>query len=401
MKVLYTGKFVSDNATGATAAAFFSVVKNWGPSKKDQLDQAIPKLLEANPILTSHLESRKGESGVEVVAVFNTYGAKDLLRYIERPSSAVPSTPIEDMKPNELLAHVESHAIPHFPAHVSVSTRLGTEEIRERTPVFEVHVMDLSSNHACIAVVMSHVVGDGAVYFQVMEQLNAAMKGPIETKINWDGYDKLPEVLSHIIPHPVTLLGYMLGVRAFKQTHGKSAPDSEILLLSKDKVNKKKKELVDANTKFLSGNDVVVAALSEAMIDHATLQMQYANLRVRVDNLESNDAGNFIPTDIIDARLASGNPNVVRKVSSKGKSNISPWRTFMPLASGKFNRNTNLTKVSVGQFDDCVAYLPSAALATKKPFYFTAVFEYDSETLGVMTNCPMKQAPLLQSILLD
>ena len=63
------------------------------------------------------------------------------------------------------------------------------DEIEDKTSLFEVLVMDLPNDHACYAVTMSNGIADGSIYYQVIEQLNEAMKcatgEKIQSHIDW------------------------------------------------------------------------------------------------------------------------------------------------------------------------------------------------------------------------
>ncbi|CAB9497213.1 expressed unknown protein [Seminavis robusta] len=237
-----------------------------------------------------------------------------------------------------------------------------------------------------------------------MEQLNSALtSGKIETKINWDGYDKveMPTVGPHILPHPLTMLGLFVIFKKF----GPKEAEPFILLLSKKKINQKKKELVDDTTDYLTSNDIIVSALCEAMLDDATVHTQAVNMRYKLDDLGPNDAGNYLLISTLGAKEAAGNPNVVHKVNALGRSNMNPWQSSLPLSRGKVVCNSNWTGLKC-VLDGTIAHVPLKGFVRTRfrsngSSYFTIIFEYDSEALGFVTNCPCNSSGLLESILLD
>ncbi|CAB9497214.1 expressed unknown protein [Seminavis robusta] len=413
-------EFVKD----APTIASFSVAQNWDEQKTSSLRAAIQSVLSANPILTSCLETRKADNGQhEMVAMFHTFNLDELFKIIPNSSSNLPAEekPLNDMDQQELLAYLDQKIIPQFPSHVGQQTRLGGEEVKDKSPVFEVQMMELPGQYVCYTVLLSHCIGDGAIYYQVMEQLNSAFtssSGTIETKaINWDGYDKMdmPTVGPHLVPHPLTILGlFVIGPKVFKKFGPKEA-EPYILLLSKKKINQKKIELVDHDNdstttttttrEYLTSNDIVVSALCEAMLDDATVHTQAVNMRYKLDDLEPNDAGSYVLMSTLGAKEAAGNPNVVHKVNASGQSNMSPWKSFLSLSRGKVVCNTSWTGLKC-VLDGTVAHFPSKGFLRTRfrsngSSYATVIFEYDDEALGILATCPWKKGGLLESILLD
>ncbi|CAB9503106.1 expressed unknown protein [Seminavis robusta] len=408
VKALYTGNIVVALLKDVSTIASFSVAEKWNKQKTNCLEVAIQSVVQVNPILTSSMDTRKSDNGEEeIVAMFHTFHPKELLKIIPKPSKPNFKKPLKDLDKKELLAYLEGEIIPQFPSHVGQVTRHCGQEITDKSPVFEVHMMHLPENYACYSVSLSHCIGDGAIYYQVMEQLNSAMtSGTIETKINWDGYEKIkaPNVAPSLALPPLTMLGFMIGPRVFKKFGPKEA-EPYTLLLSKKKIGQKKKELVDSTTKYLTSNDVVLSALCGAMLDNAAIQTQYVNLRGKLDELDPSDAGNYVLTSVLGAKDAASYPNAIRKVTASGQSNISPWKSFLPIARGNYVCNTNWAGLK-SVLDGTVAHVPSngfirSRFAAGGSSYFTIIFEYDNEALGVATNCPIKEGGLLGSILWD
>ena len=390
-QLLYRGNIPISAIKEVSTIASFSLAKNWNSKNKtDTLRNAVKKVVDANPILAGRLEERKKEA--ELVVLFDQFKADDLMKVVPTPSTDLP--PLEGIEGKDLHLYLETYVIPHFPDHVSKTTRLVKDEIEDKTCLFEVLVMDLPNDHACYAVTMSHGIADGSIYYQVIEQLNEAMKcatgEKIQSHINWQASgDKCGDLLHHLIPSLVTYLGFMVGERVFKR-FGPEVDDPELVLLSKEKLNQQKKLLVDGDTEYLTSNDIILAALSESMLHKAKIQTQYVNLRPRLEELETTDAGNWLATVHMGAK-ATSDPNIVRQVTRNGKYYNSPWAGMSNILRGKFARNTNWAGMK-RVLDDTAVHMPAKSFvrsryASAASSYFNTIFEYDNDNLGIMTNC--------------
>ena len=77
----------------------------------------------------------------------------DFVKVVDRQDEAIPAK----MNCTSALNFMETQIIPSLGIHCEST---GTE-IRKKLPLFGVHVVRLPDDHACIAIKMSHCLGDG------------------------------------------------------------------------------------------------------------------------------------------------------------------------------------------------------------------------------------------------
>lgn len=77
----------------------------------------------------------------------------DFVTVVDKRDEDIP----KDMNCTSGLNFMETNIIPSLDIHCEST---GTE-IRKKLPLFGTHVVLLPNNHACIAIKMSHCLGDG------------------------------------------------------------------------------------------------------------------------------------------------------------------------------------------------------------------------------------------------
>lgn len=147
------------------AIVTYTLVSGWTDETMQAFEAAVEQVLDLNPILTGRVYRHRPfpifhpRSDHFELRVNENYYQKDKHDFVtvvdEREDDEV-------VLPAELnctagLELMETSIIPSLDIHCEST---GTE-IRKKLPLFGVHVVRLPDDHACIAIKMSHCLGDG------------------------------------------------------------------------------------------------------------------------------------------------------------------------------------------------------------------------------------------------
>ena len=82
----------------------------------------------------------------------------------------------------DLFQYVHSNVAPFLLEKATFST----DQIRDGSPLFEAKIMDFGDGYAAYSIKLSHAIGDGTTYFQIVSQISSFMNGHTPSKIDWD-----------------------------------------------------------------------------------------------------------------------------------------------------------------------------------------------------------------------
>ena len=136
--------------------------------------------------------------------------------------------------------------------------------------------MDFGDGNAAYSIKMSHAIGDGTTFFQIVSQISSFMNGRDPSPIDWDNplkaeHEIYPPTFSERDYH--RSYGLPFGWGLFKNIRTLSKRRCRYLLLSKEKIHKKRIELrrmcgdgingKSATDQSISANDIIMAAICE------------------------------------------------------------------------------------------------------------------------------------------
>lgn len=98
------------------------------------------------------------------------------------PGQAMQDEMTGDESAKDLFHYVHSNVAEYLLGEASFSS----DQIRDGSPLFEAKIMDFGDGYAAYSVRLSHAIGDGTTYFQLVSQISSFMSGLTPSKIDWD-----------------------------------------------------------------------------------------------------------------------------------------------------------------------------------------------------------------------
>jgi hypothetical protein len=144
------------------AIVTYTLVKGWTDETTKAFQEAVDKVIDLNPILTWRVYRHRpfpifhppGDH-FELRADMDSYSKEN--HDLSLSSTNVTRSSPKNMNCTSDLNFMETNIIPSLDIHCEST---GTE-ICKKLPLFGTHVVLLPNNHACIAIKMSHCLGDG------------------------------------------------------------------------------------------------------------------------------------------------------------------------------------------------------------------------------------------------
>ena len=220
----------------------------------------------------------------------------------------------------EAITLVQTDLEPNFIAQSTIGTM--ATQIETGGPLFQVLLMKLPAGHMAYAVELSHLIGDGNTYYQLLHVLNCAMNGKPMPKLKWSSAPESVALPAEYSPQDKAL--HMEGwIPAYVERIKKWEPGTEqarrghLQLINMEAVATLKSEYkahCDArNVPFISTNDLITAGLAE-LCDPGSLLLMFANLRGRIPEAQADLAGNY-ERGVIMPSSESIDPTFIRSVT--------------------------------------------------------------------------------------
>ncbi|CAE7453915.1 hisE [Symbiodinium natans] len=342
-----------------------------------ELRKAVDALVDMNPVLSGRVWQKDGRILLE------TKAHEEFLRVYPAPSEAAQAAPasLEELDLKSKIRFLEA-------VEVSLCSPMdGRFTLGHGSQVFLVELMKLKEDMWVIGIHLSHIVGDIQTFYDLVEQLNALLKGEKPEPLVWDSdwrlkVDLFPDSLSERDRRNLRwgILGWLCqklcGPRRL----------CHVSVLSKPQLEEKKKELGER----LSSNDLVCAALSRAIRGSDIMNLA-VNLRKRAGQAQGQRvAGNFWQTVALDHDAAK-DPQTIRQHLPKLQFFKTDEMPFWPYALGRYSFVTNWTACTrhlsiPGLTVQC--HLPHSNFLKGTPTNVAVIFHVDAETLGLSHNVP-------------
>lgn len=361
--------------------------KGWSREASEAFINAIHSLVKMNPILTGHVYDKNrdlfnsGELWIE--AGTYTPDKHEFVKYIDPPLDAPD---LSAMNATETLAYCLDVLMPLLDG-----CELTEKQIEKKLPLFEANLILLPDSHAFYSVKMSHSVGDGVTFFQVLKEISMHMNGFDVSPIDWNNplkptHEFYPDTFS---PRDIEVSyggPFMCGL--LKNFFTLSLRHQNILLLCKDKVNRKKRELRAASgSNDVSSNDIITAALCEAN-QSTDIFVFTENIRGIKQGVPRHAGGNFI-WEVPVSRLACANPLEVRASVSNGGYYKTGELPLQPFLCGKVGRLTSLATITekvMFKGTEVVCQLPFLSFIKELPLDVAVIFRFSDRYWGVLHN---------------
>lgn len=369
--------------------AGLTLIENWSEDATQALSRAVEQIVEANPILRGRVYHEKKQlwiaTGRDGAAENDVSDKQEFLRILPTPRNAPDFSLIQD--PQERLEVLQQHLVPLFDP-----CELTSAQISKNLPLFGVTLVLLPNNFAVFAIQMSHAVGDGVTFFQIVKELSLFMSDlPVEHPLNWD----CPAKPTHELYPPSSTkrdvdisYGAPLMLGLLKNFPFLLSRKAEFLLLPKSKVNAKKRALRTAlNTTDISANDVITAAICEACRS-SDLFFFTENVRHNSGPIPTMAGGNFL-FEVPVSRKTAIQPKKLRQVVRQHGEYAPNTLPVMPFICGRVGRITSLATVAETLLFDgtkVVCTLPLASFIAQIPMDVAVIFRYDRQHWGVLHN---------------
>eukprot|EP00804_Cyclotella_cryptica_P007614 CCRYP_015230-RA/>CCRYP_015230-RA protein AED:0.00 eAED:0.00 QI:846/1/1/1/1/1/2/297/304 len=284
-------------------------------------------------------------------------------------------------------------------------------------------IIDFGDGHAAYSVKMSHAIGDGTTYFQLISQISSYMNGNEPPPIEWNNpikatHEIYPEIFSERDYH--RSYGLPFGWGLLKNLRGLPTRRCKYLLLSKEKIREIKNEMrgknltgmndkataIDDDTIArgrISTNDIVMSAICE-MNGSSDVFAFDRSVRGIKEGVSAYDAGNFfweIPFD----KQKGTDPTEFRKILLKDSGSFYDRDEvpLLPFLNGRVGRITSLATIThqtAFPGSELLCQFPSASFISELPLDVAVIFKFNADYWGIMHNFrKTTHSPLLEKIL--
>ena len=276
--------------------SFFDCCESELAAAEAWITARVEQIAAANRWLAGRLVHAPG-TGAKSIAVPRSLSKQDLTRLLlKHPENFCPS---RSMNLEQLSAQSTKIDLPYGPIAYDNEDVLASRFVFART-----------SGGFCIFFAMSHIVGDGATFYHIFNQLSASAEvQSLEPRRNMDFGEKLKVKVGMDIQKVAMSLSLMVsflkgiffggtvrGVTGFVDVEG----------IARAKAEAKQR----GNVPFVSTNDILTSAFSNAF--GADVCFMAINWRGRIDGLTHNLAGNYESVLLFDGANA-GTPDRIRQ----------------------------------------------------------------------------------------
>jgi hypothetical protein len=387
--------YIAHNAPTSTifilnspAISSFVLVKGWSENSLAVLSNAVDKVIKENPVLSGRATCPKNwckEPSVAIeLSAFLPERGHSFVEAID--GRELPQLADKDSDTAFLLDYVGKFVAPLVGCH---DTTL--QQIHHKSPLFGVKVVLLPGDYACIYTKMSHCIGDFVTYYQILDQISAYDKGAEAHSINWNNplqakHEIVPDDLSKRDVVRLYGLPFLFGIASHLPTM--RLRKKEILLLSREKIKRKKEKLkAKGYCEGITSNEIITAALCDA--NRSTDIFAFTrSMRGVTPGLGLRDGGN-LHCEIPFQRCAGRNPLVIKDMIERGKyfepNEIPVWESLM----GRVGRITNcIAPTNKISFGGCkpICFCPAKSFLNLTPLDTAIIFRADKDHYAVMHN---------------
>lgn len=322
--------------------ATFTLVQGWNHETTQQLKKSVEEVVRRNPILSGRATMTDFiHTKISIVPGDNSENNGDFCHEIkldEAVLSAISNMNLSSMNEMDILHFMDDFLAPVVPKILSTY-----ESIQQKTPLFSMHIIQLPNNYACYVMALSHCVGDGVTYYNIMDEIHREMNQlNSHTDLVWshpdianheifpDRFSQRDATFSYGFPFFLGLLKNFVNLKKRKKSY---------IILDKHKVRDKRDELLALGEGHLSDNDVITAALCEASSSSDIFAFAM-NMR----NRHSRLGGNF-HNEIPFPRDQAKNPRAFRNIVKHGFYFDTNTLPICPFVLGKVGRISSIASV--------------------------------------------------------
>jgi len=388
------------------AIVTYTLVKGWTDEMTQAFQEAVEKVVESNPILTGRVyrhrpfpifHPRGDHFELRVDMGYYSQDNHDFVTVIDKRDEEIPA----DMNCTAGLNLMERQIIPSLGIHCEST---GTE-IRKKLPLFGAHVVRLPDDKACVAIKMSHCLGDGLTYYHVLDQILYYLNAHYDDKktkrpppIDWNHplkatHECYPETFSEQDIRNSYGRPFFIGLfRNFRRLIDPSY--SKLMVMRRDKIQATKSKYLDKFPEgtIISANDLITAGLCQSN-DSTDIFSFPLNMRGRKEHLDDPMAAGYLCCEIPFPKKAALEPIGMRHIVTKKHFYETDQVPMEPFLHGRAGRMTNFASISSGHlfqkgasgFETVAHCLPSSFFEIF-PIDVCVIYQLDKQHLGVIHN---------------
>lgn len=383
----------------------FTLVNGWNDNATESLIHAVNRVVEKNVVLTGTASRHGIINNVEIRITPGTYTpvAHNFVNVISIEKDLhVPD--FKHMKKSKILDFMDTFISPLVPKTDSV-----IESISNQSPLFGVDLIILGNGYACYVVKMSHCVGDGVTYFNVIDEINHffnqnSRKMRIES-IDWTNekishHEIFPERFSSRDTQIMYGIPFLLGL--LKNTWNIHKQKKGYFLLCKKKVQMKKKFYLESHQTNVSANDIITTALCEASLS-TTIFAFTMNMR----RPHCNYGGNYhneipFPKSSVLYSTDQADPGLFRNILRNGwyyDTNEIPPCPFVLGTVGRISSLATIQKLIATENMEVLCHAMLSSFVSNVPLDTAFISSMNNETYVVLHNFrDIKYGGLLEEI---
>ena len=409
---IFNPDYIAHNAPKSTylilnspAIASFVLVKGWTPESLESFSKAVDTVVMENKVLTGKATCPQNwwkdpQIGIQPGTFLpERHGGNHSFVTTIDVSDKLPS--IEGLDTADQMAYIDKRV-------GRLVGRLDStlQQIHKESPLFDVKVVLLPDDYACIYTKMSHCIGDLVTYYEILDQISSIDKGEELRPINWDNpmkakHEIFPESLTTRDLERLYGLPFLVGIAS----HVPTMPfrKKEYLLLDEKKIKQTKADYKAKGCTAVSSNDIITAALCDAARSTDIFALT-RSMRGVTHGLGLRDGGN-LHCEIPFQRCAGRNPLVIKDILEKGNyfepDEVPIWESI----TGRVGRISNcVAPMNRMSFGGCtpICYCPSKSFLDFTPLDTAIIFRVAKGQDAVLHNFQkMSDSKMLNDLLLS
>jgi hypothetical protein len=367
----------------------FTLVKGWNRQTTRNLKRSVQKIVCENPILggratmSSFFQTKISIEPVE----HKSQNSNDFVHEILLDGDVldkISGMDLQSMNETDILHFMDDFLAPIVPQPKSV-----IESIQSGAPLFRMDVIQLPDDFACYVMTMSHCIGDGVTYYNILDEIHHEMnhKRNHDKKIIWSH----PDIANHeIFPKRFSnrdieiAYGGPFFLGLLKNVVNMDKQMKSYIILDKHKVSQKKKELTATGQGHVSDNDIITSALCQAN-GSSDIFAFAMNMRDR----HCHYGGNF-HNEVPFAKQHALEPQMFRTIVKNGYDFDTDQIPICPFIFGRSGRISSLASIQklieTEETDSIICHAMLSSFVQNVPMDTAFIISMNSQSYVVLHN---------------
>ena len=296
-----TACIFSSEMAPSESVSSLTLCSGWSTASTYVFTKAVDDLVQKNPILTSKL-IRVHNDDTKFLAIKGSHDVSINVIHLDRANPSVLDINFHSKSLKEKIIFLMHELEPLVPSLFN-----GIKQVELGSPLFNVTLIILSDTYACYSISLSHILGDGATYFNLVRELNKSISGVLLTDLDWD-YKQFQIFDNDFYRYSEQDINNLIQTLISPEDINRSF---NIDFMNQDEINILNKTMKEKDLLFLSRNDILVSLLGKAFGND--IVGYFVDLRQQnIPNITTTSSGSYsaiIP--MLNAHIQD--PNLVRK----------------------------------------------------------------------------------------